>query len=47
VLHIFHGNPASGPLGSVILDKAGNLYGTTAGCGSFQECQGVVFEITP
>jgi uncharacterized repeat protein (TIGR03803 family) len=47
VLHVFLGKPALYPSGDLILDKAGNLYGTTAGCGSFQECQGVVFEIAP
>ena len=45
--HVFHGKPATNPHASVIFDKAGNLYGTTAYCGSGTKCQGVVFEITP
>jgi uncharacterized repeat protein (TIGR03803 family) len=49
VLHVFVGNPATYPLGGLILDKTGNLYGTTLGCASSSNCYlgGVVFEITP
>jgi len=45
VLHVFLGKPALHPLSRLVLDKAGNLYGTTEQCG--QGCQGTVFEITP
>jgi hypothetical protein len=47
VLHVFQGNPAQNPLSGLILDKDGNLYGTTVYCGSGAACQGVVFEIIP
>jgi uncharacterized repeat protein (TIGR03803 family) len=46
VLHTFQGKPAIWPFGS-LLDKAGNLYGTTSDCASGTGCHGVVFEITP
>jgi uncharacterized repeat protein (TIGR03803 family) len=45
-LHVFLGKPGANPVGSLVLDKTGNLYGTTGGCGS-SGCAGVVFEITP
>ncbi len=37
VLHSFNNSSSDGcyPYGSVLLDKAGNLYGTTSGCGSY------------
>jgi uncharacterized repeat protein (TIGR03803 family) len=41
----FKGPNGQGPFGSVILDSAGNLYGTTAVGGS--KNTGVVFKITP
>jgi uncharacterized repeat protein (TIGR03803 family) len=47
VLHVFQGNPALHPTGGLVLDKAGNLYGTTESCASSSKCYGVVFEITP
>jgi uncharacterized repeat protein (TIGR03803 family) len=45
VLHVFSGSDGSAPNGSVIFDKAGNLYGTTSagGAGGF----GTVFKLTP
>ena len=46
VLHIFVGLPALNPYGSLILDKAGHLYGTTQSCSSGVVCNGTVFEIT-
>lgn len=43
-LYAFQGeSDGSGPLGGVIMDSAGNLYGTAQGEGA---CCGVVFEIT-
>jgi len=45
VVHVFEGKPGANPGGSLVFDKAGNLYGTTETCGS--GCDGVVFEITP
>jgi uncharacterized repeat protein (TIGR03803 family) len=47
VLHLFSGNPAASPSGGLAVDKGGNLYGTTSGCGSGYNCHGVVFELTP
>ena len=45
-LYVFTGgNDGSCPWGSVTIDAAGNLYGTTAGGGAYGG--GVVFEITP
>jgi uncharacterized repeat protein (TIGR03803 family) len=46
VLHLFLGKPAAGANG-LVLDIAGNLYGTTGSCGSGYNCKGVGFEITP
>jgi uncharacterized repeat protein (TIGR03803 family) len=45
VLHAFSGPDGSGPLGSLVLDSAGNLYGTTNVGGA--SGNGVVFEVTP
>jgi uncharacterized repeat protein (TIGR03803 family) len=43
VLHSFRGRDGSNPFAGVILDKDGNLYGTTGGGGHFRS--GTVFEI--
>jgi uncharacterized repeat protein (TIGR03803 family) len=45
VLHVFLGKPAEHPNG-LVLDKAGNLYGTTSSSGA-NGSAGVVYEITP
>ena len=49
VLHVFQGRPAADPeRGSLVLDKAGNLYGTTTNCILGLGCVGgVVYEVTP
>jgi uncharacterized repeat protein (TIGR03803 family) len=44
-LHSFSGSNGSYPVGSVVLDANGNVYGTTFGGGANHD--GVVFEITP
>jgi uncharacterized repeat protein (TIGR03803 family) len=44
-LRFFFGKPAKDPVGGLVLDKAGNVYGTTFTCAS--GCAGAVFEITP
>jgi uncharacterized repeat protein (TIGR03803 family) len=46
VLHTFVDQPGAGPVGSVIFDAEGNLYGAGAGDGNIHTF-GVVFEITP
>lgn len=47
-LHDFSGG-ADGcePNGGVALDSAGNIYGTTTGCGTYPDQYGTVWEITP
>jgi uncharacterized repeat protein (TIGR03803 family) len=51
VLHRFTGNDGTSPVARLILDQAGNLYGTTAFGGNLSQCEGngcgVVFELTP
>jgi len=47
VLHVFYNKPAALPEGGLILNKAGNLYGTTEACGNDPGCWGVVYEVTP
>jgi uncharacterized repeat protein (TIGR03803 family) len=45
-LHDFTQSPDGAvPVGSLIFDSSGNLYGTTAAAGAFGS--GTVFEITP
>ena len=46
MLHVFLGKPAEQPDARLVLDKAGNLYGTTSNS-SANGSGGVVFEITP
>lgn len=47
VLHGFSdGNDGGSPLGSLIIDNAGNLYGTAAGGGGVRDA-GVVFKLAP
>ena len=45
VLWNFNGTDGGGPQGSLILDGAGNLYGTTVNGGA--NGYGTVFEVTP
>ena len=55
ILHVFKGADGANPLGGLIFDAAGNLYGTTAGGGSSStECTspglngcGIVFKLAP
>ena len=49
VLRSFYDHPAAFPYGSLVLDKAGNLYGTASDCANGNVCNGdgVVFEISP
>jgi len=44
-LHDFSGSDGAYPIGGVVQDTDGNIYGTTSGGGAFGN--GVVFEITP
>ena len=46
VLHVFNGSDGAGPIGGVILDSVGNLYGTTSS-DSANYGFGTVFELTP
>jgi uncharacterized repeat protein (TIGR03803 family) len=45
VLHRFGDRPGAHPMGSLIFDTSGNLYGTTQG--DFQTTFGSVFKVTP
>jgi len=45
VLHNFNENDGWEPWASLILDAAGNLYGTTGGGGAYSE--GIAFEVSP
>lgn len=47
ILQAFSGKPGSWPTAPVVLDNAGNLYGTTSVCGPGEGCDGIVFEIRP
>ena len=50
ILKTFNGNDGSNPTGRLVMDKAGNLYGTTTAGGSSTNCSagcGVVFRLTP
>jgi len=47
ILKVFDGEPGLQPTAPLVLDNAGNLYGTTSACGPEKGCDGVVFEITP
>ena len=44
LLHEF-GSHELQPIGGVVIDKSGNLYGTTSACTSV--CAGTVFKLTP
>jgi uncharacterized repeat protein (TIGR03803 family) len=51
VLHTFSGGTGFGPYAGLLMDPAGNLYGTTYFGGNLNDCNGqgcgVVFKITP
>lgn len=44
-LYSFSGPDGSGPIGALVFDKAGNLYGTTVGGGAYSS--GTAFELSP
>lgn len=43
VMHTFHGPDGAAPLGSLVLDSAGDIYGTTASGGSGTNCPDFTF----
>jgi uncharacterized repeat protein (TIGR03803 family) len=45
ILYEFTASTGCYPISNLIFDSAGNLYGTTSGCGTFS--QGTVFEVSP
>ena len=45
VLHSFQGKDGANPIGDLVLDRAGNLYGTTLGGGG--HVSGLVFKLAP
>ena len=48
VIHIFDGEPdGAGPIGRLVQDASGNLFGVTSGGGSFANMNGIVFELQP
>ena len=48
LVHAFTRNGAQTPYaGSLVLDKAGRIYGAAEHCGNIKQCQGAVFQITP
>ena len=49
ILHSFENNDIDGvnPYGGLVMDKAGNLYGTTVSGGGSGGVAGIVFELTP
>src|SRR5450755_1254895 len=48
ILHAFLGHHASNPNGSLVFDKAGNLYGTSGTGGNIcPKVCGIVFEMSP
>jgi uncharacterized repeat protein (TIGR03803 family) len=47
LVHAFAGKAALHPFGHLVLDKAGNLWGTASGCGAGTGCYGTIFEIIP
>jgi uncharacterized repeat protein (TIGR03803 family) len=49
-LHDFNGSEGSAPVGGVVFDASGNMYGTTSTGGTDSQCNGgcgTVWEITP
>jgi uncharacterized repeat protein (TIGR03803 family) len=45
IIHSFNGTDGCEPLAGLIMDAAGNLYGTTSACGAYSG--GTVFELSP
>lgn len=47
ILHAFAGSDGNGPVGDLVFDVAGNLYGATLQGGEQYNDKGVVYELTP
>ena len=51
ILHAFNYEDGAGPLGAIVFDRAGNLYGVTStgggSCADFSSGCGVVYELSP
>jgi uncharacterized repeat protein (TIGR03803 family) len=47
LVHVFSGSDGNHPLGSLLRDRAGNLYGTTRDGGTSTAPSGVLFEVKP
>lgn len=47
VLYTFNGSDGGEPSGTLIFGQAGNLYGTTAGCGGWYFHNSTAFELSP
>jgi uncharacterized repeat protein (TIGR03803 family) len=51
ILHAFNYEDGAGPLGAIVFDRAGNLYGVTStgggACADFSSGCGVVYELSP
>ena len=45
VIHTFKGHPGKAPVGGLVFDKSGNLYGTTSAGGD--DDAGIIFKLTP
>ena len=45
-LHVFNGTDGALPVGAVVLDAAGDVYGTTKGAANHGDAYGTVFKIT-
>jgi uncharacterized repeat protein (TIGR03803 family) len=46
-MHAFDGADDGGPVGKLLMDSAGNVYGTTLSASGNGDCCGSVFKLTP